>query len=43
MRAWQSLLRGTKAILRLRRKDKVAVFLKGILNCSLGILELPRS
>ena len=27
MRAWQTLLRGIKAILRLRRKDKVAVFL----------------
>ena len=39
MRAWQTLLRGIKAILRLRRKDKVAVFLKGILNfyCFLGV------
>ena len=26
MRAWQTLLRGIKAILRLRRKGKVAVF-----------------
>ena len=26
MRAWQSLLRGIKAILRLRRDDKAAVF-----------------
>lgn len=26
MRAWQTLLRGIKAILSLRRKDKVAVF-----------------
>ena len=34
MRAWQSLLRGIKTILRLRRDDKAAVFLKGILNFS---------
>lgn len=27
MRAWQTLLRGIKAILRLWRKDKVAVFI----------------